>query len=143
MGDQMHTAAVLDVLAERQRQIVVEGWTSEHDDQHDDGQLALAACCYALPEYHQSIRTAAHPMMPQPTLVERLWPWNADWWKPSDVRRDLVKAAALIVAEIERLDRAALAGATSPNHDPDTAPSQGADPAGGDQSPSQPKGPIR
>ena len=30
------------------------------------------------------------------------------WWKPTDCRRDLVKAGALILAEIERLDRAAL-----------------------------------
>jgi hypothetical protein len=27
------------------------------------------------------------------------------WWKPKDRRRDLVRAAALIIAEIERLDR--------------------------------------
>jgi hypothetical protein len=37
------------------------------------------------------------------------WPWDLKWWKPTTPRRDLVKAAALIVAEIERLDRAALA----------------------------------
>lgn len=29
------------------------------------------------------------------------------WWKPGAPRRMLIKAAALIVAEIERLDRAA------------------------------------
>jgi hypothetical protein len=38
---------------------------------------------------------------------EDLWPWHDDWWKPKDRRRDLIRAAALIVAEIERLDRAA------------------------------------
>ena len=31
--------------------------------------------------------------------------WSKDWWKPKDKRRDLIRAAALIVAEIERLDR--------------------------------------
>jgi hypothetical protein len=30
-----------------------------------------------------------------------------EWWKPTNRRRDLVKAGALILAEIERLDRAA------------------------------------
>jgi len=37
----------------------------------------------------------------------RTWPWAEKWWKPKNERRDLVKAAALILAEIERLDRAA------------------------------------
>lgn len=32
---------------------------------------------------------------------------SRDWWKPKDRRRNLVKAGALIVAEIERLDRLA------------------------------------
>ncbi len=100
--------AAQDVFEERERQINVEGWTPEHDDAHDDGQLALAAVCYALPEYQQSIKTAAHPTMRQSTIVERLWPWSPDWWKPIGERRDLVKAGALILAEIERLDRADL-----------------------------------
>ena len=34
-----------------------------------------------------------------------LWPWAAEWWKPKDCRRNLVRAGALILAEIERLDR--------------------------------------
>jgi hypothetical protein len=40
-------------------------------------------------------------------VLEWLWPWSVQWWKPKDRRRDLVRAGALIVAEIERLDRAA------------------------------------
>ncbi|STB47768.1 Uncharacterised protein [Citrobacter koseri] len=40
--------AILDVIAERQRQRSVEGWTSEHDDEHSDGEMALAASSYAL-----------------------------------------------------------------------------------------------
>lgn len=35
------------------------------------------------------------------------WPWDASWWKPNARRRNLVKAGALILAEIERIDRAA------------------------------------
>jgi hypothetical protein len=38
----------------------------------------------------------------------QIWPWDRKWWKPTDRRRDLVKAAALILAEIERLDRATI-----------------------------------
>lgn len=86
-------AAWLDVLAERQRQVSGEGWTPEHDDQHDKGQMAAAAACYAMPG-------PAGPL-----ALEAFWPWTPEWWKPTDRRRDLIKAAALAIAEIERLDR--------------------------------------
>lgn len=33
------------------------------------------------------------------------WPWDDVWWKPKDPRTNLVKAGALILAEIERMDR--------------------------------------
>ncbi|CUJ54388.1 hypothetical protein [Achromobacter sp. 2789STDY5608628] len=91
------TAAARDVLAERQRQISVEGWTPDHDDQYWKGQLASAAGCYAM-------FTLAYPAG-EPVSY---WPWLPGWWKPSaEPRRNLVKAGALILAEIERLDRAA------------------------------------
>lgn len=93
------TAAARDVLAERHRQISAEGWTPEHDDEHSKGQLAAAGGCYAL-------FSDAYPNAKQ---CPAEWPWDAEWWKPTDYRRDLVKAGALILAEIERLDRAAAA----------------------------------
>jgi len=38
--------------------------------------------------------------------VMSLWPWGSEWWKPSkDPIRDLVKAGALIAAEIDRLQK--------------------------------------
>ena len=45
-------------------------------------------------------------------------------WKPTDRRRDLVKAGALILAEIERLDRAACKAARNKAipHDPRQPP---------------------
>lgn len=90
--------AALDVLAERERQKSVEGWTPEHDDSHRHGDMSTAAACYAMMgRYHYP--AAGHPP-PQ-------WPWDAEWWKPTTYRRNLVKAGALIIAEIERLDRAA------------------------------------
>lgn len=96
--------AARDVIAERQRQVETEGWTPEHDDEHAKGEMARAAACYVL--------VAAATLAPLKTaarhVVEWLWPWDARWWKPTDRRRDLVKAGALIIAEIERLDRAAL-----------------------------------
>lgn len=92
------SAAARDVLAERQRQISVEGWTPEHDDEHADGEMARAAACYA--------RCAHVQMGAKAPLPPNIWPWLESWWKPSTPRRDLVKAGALILAEIERLDRA-------------------------------------
>lgn len=89
------TGAARDVLAERQRQISVEMWTHEHDDvEHDNGELARAAAAYAYPEL-MALKNVS------------VWPWGPDWWKPKDARSNMVKACALGLAEIERLDRAA------------------------------------
>lgn len=88
------TQAARDVLAERERQKTVEGWTVEHDDKHNTGELAEAATCYAMP--YRSYRDA---------VVNIAWPWDRGWWKPKDRRSNLVRAGALILAEIERLDR--------------------------------------
>ncbi len=96
--------AWLDVQAERRRQITAEGWTPEHDDEHSHGQMARAAACYALAgSSAPNDGTAA-------LLVSLAWPWDEQWWKPSTARRDMVKACALGLAEIERLDRAATPG---------------------------------
>jgi hypothetical protein len=98
------TQAVRDVLAERQRQIDVEGWDAHHDDEHQggEGSLAAAAAAYAI-ESVPGTRTQEFGAVP------KCWPWERQWWKPSTPRRMLVKAAALVLAEIERLDRAAIA----------------------------------
>lgn len=96
--------AWLDVQAERRRQITAEGWTPEHDDEHSHGQMARAAARYALAgSSAPNDGTAA-------LLVSLAWPWDEQWWKPTTTRRDLVKACALGLAEIERLDRAAAPG---------------------------------
>ena len=96
------------IAAERQRQIDVEGWTPEHDDEHQFGQLSEAAVCYSHYAWHQ----LAFPDSPRLTSemftgdVGKLWPWHPSWWKPSsDPIRNLVKAGALIAAEIDRLQR--------------------------------------
>lgn len=94
--------ALIDVMNERDRQWNEEGWTPEHDDQHDKGELAGAAGCYAL--YRSHLAPAA---VMCGDFIEQGWPWAAEWWKPTTARRDIVKAAALLIAEIERLDRAA------------------------------------
>lgn len=100
--------AWLDVQAERRRQITAEGWTPEHDDEHSHGQMARAAACYALAgSSAPNDGTAA-------LLVSLAWPWDQQWWKPTSARRDLVKACALALAEIERLDRACISQSPQP-----------------------------
>lgn len=95
--DVVERVAIRDITGERERQITDEHWSPEHDDKHSGGEMAMAAACYA---YGEIIDTQTGYC---------LWPWFEDWWKPADTRRNLVKAGALIVAEIERLDRAAIA----------------------------------
>lgn len=94
--------ATVDVMAERIRQIHGEGWTEEHDDAHGGGELSAAGASYAL----HAADTLSASFAPDPD-VPGTWPWEESWWKPKDPRRDLVRAAALIIAEIERMDREA------------------------------------
>lgn len=94
------TAAVKDVLAERARQVDAEGWTPEHDDQHSDGQMAVAAGCYALASGWP------YSLLAEKGRVPSQWPWAVSFWKPTHPRRMLIKAGALILAELERIDRA-------------------------------------
>lgn len=96
-----------DVKAERQRQIDAEGYVPEHDDEHDkDLALPRAAACYALAGTGgNGPFWITHLQVPQ-----QVWPYRWEW-KPKDRRSNLVRAAALLLAEIERVDRAALASA--------------------------------
>lgn len=92
--DLARSKAAEDVLQERVRQVTIEGWTPAHDDEHARGELARAAACYA---------TASADGYSD--IVQ--WPWDEQWWKPKGRRHNLVRAAALIIAEVERLDRGA------------------------------------
>ncbi|HGM8103381.1 hypothetical protein [Pseudomonas aeruginosa] len=102
--------AWLDVQAERRRQVEAEGWTPEHDDEHADGQMAQAAGCYAL--HAGGIGTDWPDGRQNGSAL--FWPWDKDSWKPTTPRRDLVKACALALAEIERLDRAGISQSPQP-----------------------------
>ena len=78
----------IQIINERARQINEEKWSDEHDDKHTRKELVMAAICYLKPQWFM-----------------HLWPWEQEWWKPSpnDRVRELVKAGALIAAEIDRL----------------------------------------
>jgi hypothetical protein len=107
MAEAAHDGA-MRIAAERQRQIDVEGWTPEHDDtEHSEGELAEAASCYADIAAFQAMAFKAGHSDVQPDTRRPLgWPWTITWWKPSkDPIRNLVKAGALLAAEIDRLQR--------------------------------------
>ena len=89
------------IAKERQRQIEVEGWTKEHDAKHTDDTLALAASCYAIPSV---LRHYCYSPT-RKAIIPVFWPWDKEYWKPcpQDRIRELVKAGALIAAEIDRL----------------------------------------
>lgn len=95
--------AIQDVIDERQRQQWGEKFSTDHDDQHNDGELAAAGAAYAINAADQM-----HPYSQGDGGNEQpvFWPWAVEWWKPKNPRRDLVRAAALIIAEIEKIDRA-------------------------------------
>lgn len=95
------------IAAERKRQVEKEGYSPEHDDEHRNGELPIAAACYAL--------SAGEYLLGS----DDPWPWS----DASDKRarnilgeitceetvgakiRLLEKAGALIAAEIDRLLR--------------------------------------
>jgi hypothetical protein len=91
------------IAVERERQVVIEGWTPEHDDAHLCAELTNAACAYAEAAAMQMYGDIEEPYV---DCSPDCWPWRQEWWKPSnDPIRNLVKAGALIAAEIDRLQR--------------------------------------
>jgi hypothetical protein len=106
--EQPKTALEL-IAAERNEQITKHGRTHEADDCYPNGAaLVGAAICYAQygagsSDYRRARR--------EDFYIPDSWPWSGKDWRPSVKDeiphriKDLTKAAALIVAEIERLQR--------------------------------------
>jgi len=82
---------------ERARQIAQEGYSPQHDDTEVQGELARAAAAYALAS------ASGKGWIPLDPSV--IWPWAPADFKPRDARSNLVRAGALILAELERLAR--------------------------------------
>lgn len=89
---------------ERWRQLVLKGFHFDHDDRHVDGELAMAALAYADAGIMSQIRPDVSVYLSYPPSTG--WPWQRSEWKPSDEPiENLVRAGALIAAEIDRLLR--------------------------------------
>ena len=104
LGDRMKTGAEM-ITDERKRHTEKEGWTTEHDADHTGMELSVSAASYALDcaatqsEYHESWRKIYQE------YSDKIWPFDKEWFKPThdDPIKQLVKAGALLAAEIDRL----------------------------------------
>ncbi|BAS31192.1 hypothetical protein [Dehalococcoides mccartyi] len=111
------------IAQERERQIKELGFDTKHDEDviHESGELALAAVCYASPInlYCHELTYKGQSIFtdPWPNTWEKTWDkrklkntWtnsilpNENLPLPERIR-NLVKAGALIAAEIDRLQR--------------------------------------
>ncbi len=91
INDYYELEAVFELANERRRQIQVKGHTPETDANYVSGELARAAAAYAL----------GSPDGRPPSV----WPWGDSSWKSSNKMRNLIKAGALIMAEMCRIKR--------------------------------------
>jgi hypothetical protein len=83
---------------------LLKGFSFDHDDRHVDGELAMAALAYADAGIMSQIRPDVSVYLSYPPSTG--WPWQRSEWKPSDEPiENLVRAGALIAAEIDRLLR--------------------------------------
>jgi|ERR1039458_1946727 hypothetical protein len=90
------------IAAERERQVYGEGYTAEHDAAAGDHVLTRAAECYLC--WADALTADDADTIPRDEVAAGIWPWGMSDWKPSDDPiRNLVKAGALIAAEIDRL----------------------------------------
>lgn len=91
---------VTEVIHERARQVASVG--NEHDDGYLEGVLSLAGASYAI--------AGSACQAGKSVKAKRIWPWHPDQFqmvRMGNNRDRLVKAAALIIAEIEAQDRRA------------------------------------
>lgn len=99
--------AIKDVINERQRQVNQEFYSIENDDEYKENELVRAAACYTNNVVSRGWTYSESDLETyQSEEAPDFWPWDLDFWKPKSPRKDLVRAAALLIAEIERIDRA-------------------------------------
>lgn len=87
------TTGAYMIAVERERQIKDEGYNDEHDQAHAPMTLAKAAVSYILCNDEKKRRIAK----------TTYWPWNDESYKPLDMKRNLIRAGALVAAAIDRL----------------------------------------
>jgi hypothetical protein len=95
MTEQLRDGATL-FADERRRQIEREGYTPEHDAHHAGCEMVVAAMSYA--------NGALIGPGVEHTFPPEEWPWQLQDWNPTaDPVPNLVKAGALLAAEVDRI----------------------------------------
>lgn len=110
------------ILEERERQITKEGYSAAHDDSYFLEELARAASSYCIAgaarashgnycirsaQFHFKVdRMGLDISVDLDKIAERVWPFDKKYYKPKSHKENLIRAAAFIVAELERLERA-------------------------------------
>lgn len=92
-----------DIKQKRKRQVVVHGWSRLHDDTHTGGELAIAAIPYIQAACNDTLKLTDDEL-------QVFWPWEGLFGCVDEKREHLINAAALLVAEIERIDRGPCSG---------------------------------
>ncbi|MDY6893802.1 MAG: hypothetical protein SVO01_00065 [Thermotogota bacterium] len=97
------TDGIKKVVSERFRQIQIEGWSKDHDSQHYPSELALAGMLY-VSDAIKNMEAIENGLCTFKNNAPENWPWSERWWKPTPntPSRQLEKAAALLIAAIDR-----------------------------------------
>ena len=95
------TPMITLVMFERCKQ-VIKGYDAKHDDMHTLGQLTMGAVCFA-----QTAFTQINSAKPLPKCFRHKdWPWEpSSFHAEEDPVGNLVKAAAMLIAEAGRIER--------------------------------------
>ncbi len=100
IGPGSNTQVVLGQISKEREHQINMGYDIANDDEYEPRILTYAACAYALFNPDD---------LEEPGVIEvpKIYPWEEKTFSPSfsSFRENLIKAAALIVAEIEKTDR--------------------------------------
>jgi hypothetical protein len=101
-ADALASPNLAAIIRERLDQIERHGFDHHHDDLHDGCELARGAVAYVTAGMIDELEDDATYALDQALAV---WPWG-DLFKPGDYRDCLIKAAAMLWAEADRVTRA-------------------------------------
>ncbi len=93
----MSSRSLFDEINEEKMRMLQEKFSSVWNDSSSDSEFALAASVYCIPDDMRFNEFG---------LYNYLWPFVDTLFEPSPLerRKELIKACALILSEIERLD---------------------------------------
>lgn len=97
--DVVREKVLFAIMTQRERQISAHGYTPKHDDDHIEGEIAQAAIPYIQAAYQRELGLTDEEL-------QVYWPWDGEPKLNQPRCELLVNAAALLVADIERLYRA-------------------------------------